>query len=138
MVSVENPGEPMLPRASLALLITLAACSSSSSSNTPDAAKPIDAPPPTVMEVTCPATPAASITAVDDTFAFMPSAVSINVGQVVKFTMPGTHNVVPNPTMSDPGLNVKLGATTCLMFTHAGMFGFHCEPHGFPGTVTVQ
>ena len=122
----------MLVRTSVALLITLAACSDSSS-NTPDAAAA------TVTTVTCPATPAATITAMDGTNAFMPTGVSISVGQVVKFTMPGTHNVVPNPLKpTDAGLQVNFNETKCLMFTKAGSFGFYCMPHGFPGTVTVQ
>lgn len=53
----------MLVRASLATLVMLAACSSNSTPNTPDAAGP------TVMAVTCPATPAASISADDNTLA---------------------------------------------------------------------
>ena len=44
----------------------------------------------------------------------------------------------PNTTMSDPGLNVGFGATKCLRFTAPGTFGFHCTPHGFAGTVTVN
>jgi len=125
----------MLVRTSLALLITLAACGDSSP-NTPDAARPVDAAPPTV---TCPGGTVPTITATDgiDT-TYSPSALSISVGQIVKFTMPSTHNVVPNPTMSDPGLVVGLSATKCLMFSKAGIFGFHCGPHSFVGTVTVQ
>ena len=128
----------MLARTSLALLITLAACSDSSS-NTPDAAPPVDAVPATVTTVTCPATPAASISTSDtNDLSFMPSTASITVGQVIKFTMSLTHSVEADTTMSDPGLAVAKGATKCLMFTKAGTFGFHCNPHGFRGTVTVQ
>jgi plastocyanin len=129
----------MLVRASLTLLFTLAACSDSSSS-TPDAASPgADAAAATVKAVTCPATPAASVTATDGTdTTYSPKMVTISLGQIVKFTMPSTHNVVPNPTMSDPGLVVNFNATTCLMFTQTGTFGFHCGPHSFVGTVTVQ
>jgi plastocyanin len=128
----------MLVRTSLALLITLAACSDSSSS-TVDAAPPIDASPPTAMMVTCPATPAASISTSDtNDLSFMPSSVSITVGQIVKFTMSLTHSVEADTTMSDPGLAVAKGATKCLMFTKAGTFGFHCNPHGFRGSVIVQ
>jgi len=124
----------MLVRASLATLVMLAACSSNSDTpNTPDAG------PPTVMAVTCPATPAASIAADDNTDVFMPSTVSVNVGQIVKFTMPSTHNVVPDPPKAtDAGLMVGFSATTCLMFTKAGTFNFKCGIHGFEGAVTVQ
>jgi plastocyanin len=68
----------------------------------------------------------------------MPSAVSIAVGQIVKFTMPGSHDVEPNRAMSDPGLSVGFGETKCLMFSRTGTFGFHCGPHQFIGTVVVQ
>jgi plastocyanin len=135
MVSVANLGEIML-RTSFALLITLTACGGSSS-DTPDAARQIDAAAASVMAVTCPATPAASITAKDADMTFMPTAVTINIGQVVQFIMPATHNVAPNTTMSDPGLVVDFRQTKCLTFTRAGTFGFHCVPHGFSGTVTV-
>jgi plastocyanin len=128
----------MLKRPSLALMFTLTACSDSGSS-TVDAPKQIDAAPATVMTVTCPATPAASITASDaDDTTYMPKTATISVDQIVKFTMPLTHNVVPNSTMSDPGLVVNFNATTCLKFTRTGTFGFHCAPHGFSGTITVN
>jgi plastocyanin len=116
-----------------------------------DASPPIDAPqtdapqtdasipPPTVVAVTCPATPAGAITALDsNNTAYIPSSVTITVGQIVKFTMPSSHDVEPNPTMSDPGLSVGFGQTKCLMFNHTGTFGFHCGPHQFTGTVVVQ
>ena len=123
----------MLVRASLVALIMLAACSSNSNSNTPDAAAA------TAMAVTCPATPAASIATDDNTNAFKPTTASISVGQIVKFTMSSTHNLVPDPPKAtDAGLMVGLGATTCLMFTKAGTFNFKCGIHGFEGAVTVQ
>jgi plastocyanin len=152
-------------RSTLVLLAALAACSSSTSNTDPnptpdapgsppsDAAPPPtdaapradaapDAPPPppaTVVAVTCPATPAGAITALDSNDkAYIPSSVTITVGQIVKFTMPSSHDVEPNPTMSDPGLSVGFGQTKCLMFNHTGTFGFHCGPHQFTGTVVVQ
>ena len=128
----------MLLRASLATLIMLAGCSDSGSSS-PDAAPQADAPLPTVMAVTCPATVPATIMTVDITNAFTPSSVTISVGQIVKFTMSSAHNVVPNPlAMTDAGLKVNFNETKCLMFTRAGTFGFQCMPHGFGGTVIVQ
>jgi plastocyanin len=128
----------MLTRLSLALMLTLAACSDSGS-NTPDAPKQIDAAAATVMAVTCPASPAAMVTASDgDNTKFMPSSVTISVNGIVEFIMPHTHNVAPNTTMSDPGLVVDYNTTKCLMFTNTGTFGFHCVPHGFSGTITVQ
>jgi plastocyanin len=132
-------------------LIALVGCSSSMSNTGPnpmpdapppphiDAGAPPDAPAAaTVMGVTCPASPAKTITATDNTSAYNPATVMISVGQVVKFAMPSAHDVVPNTTMSDPGMNVGFGETKCLMFAHQGTFGFHCAPHGFTGTVVVQ
>lgn len=143
---------------SLIPLLALAACSSTSStnpnpnpdaSNTPvdastDGRPPIDAapdappPPATVVAVTCPATPARSITATNNQDVYVPDSVTITVNQVVRFTMPSDHNVTPDTTMSDPGLAVNYSETKCLMFTRTGTFGFHCVPHGFTGTVIVQ
>lgn len=147
----------------LAPLLALAACSSTPNKDpnpTPDAPgspsdaartdapapadASVDAPPDapvaaTVVTVTCPATPAKSITASNSNDqTYMPSSVSITVGQVVKFTMPSSHDVEPNPTMSDPGLRVDFSETKCLSFTRPGTFGFHCGPHQFTGTVVVQ
>src|SRR5262245_55222557 len=96
----------------LALLIALAACGGSTSNTGPttdapssppgdaprsDAAVNPDAMRPdaaidaaitaTVVAVTCPATPAAAITANDNNdTTYMPSSVTISVGQIVKFT----------------------------------------------------
>jgi plastocyanin len=124
-------------RSLLALLITLAAhgCSSSSSS-TPDAPPAVA----TVMAVTCPATPDATIMSSDSNLSsYMPGSVSISVGQIVKFTMSSSHNVAPSLTATtDSGLNVGFGATACLKFTKPGTFGFFCTVHSFTGTVTVQ
>jgi plastocyanin len=142
-------------------LLALAACSSTPNKDpnpTPDAPGPppsdapradappptidaaIDAPPPaaTVIAVTCPATPAGAITADNRNDFYMPSSVTITVGQIVRFSMPTDHNVTPNDTMSDPGLSVNYSETKCLMFTLKGTFGFHCVPHLFTGTVVVQ
>lgn len=87
-------------------------------------------------------TPAATVTTKDNggdggSDVFMPMATTISVGDVVKFVMPGIHDVVPN-TGVDAGLSVGLGDTKCLKFSTAGTFAFHCGPHGFPGTITVN
>jgi len=104
-----------------------------------DTAPPIDAPPPTVFKVDCPATPDATIgTTAGLPFAYMPPTAMIPVNGVVQFVMPAIHDVEPNATMSDSGLHAPFNATTCLMFTKQGMFGFHCGPHLFQGTITVQ
>ena len=98
-------------------------------------------PVATVKEITCPATPDATVTTDDSTMKFMPMATTVGIGGVVKFTTSLTHNVVPGSNGApdtDPGLSVGFNMTKCLMFTHTGTFGFHCGPHGFVGTVTVQ
>ncbi|MGE5186847.1 MAG: hypothetical protein ACM31C_32560 [Acidobacteriota bacterium] len=118
----------------LCLSLVLAACGGSSSSKS-------DAPmqaSQTVNQVTCPATPDATVTTTDATFAYSPNAVTINQNGIVKFTMSSIHDVVPNSTGSDPGLMVGFNTTACLQFTAKGTFGFHCMPHGFTGTVTVN
>jgi plastocyanin len=82
-------------------------------------------------------TPAATIMTDDADFKFTPASATISVGSAVKFVMSGSHDVVPN-TGQDAGLNVGLGQTACLKFTAAGTYSFHCGPHGFQGSVTVQ
>jgi len=103
----------------------------------PDAAQP-DGTAASVVMVTCPATPAATVTTSDVSFVYTPADTVITQGQVVKFTMSGTHNVAPTPGMSDPGLAVGFGEEKCLMFTQTGTFKFFCTPHGFGGMVTVN
>lgn len=114
--------------------LVLAACGGSD-------AKTADAAPPTVMMVTCPATPDAVVTT--SGFSFSPETTTIAKGKVVKFMPAIDHDVVPghvpaDSTIADSGLMVSFGATTCLKFTETGMFGFHCMPHGFNGTIVVQ
>jgi plastocyanin len=112
----------------MAALLVTAACGSDTkpSGDSPGAA--------TVQQVTCPGTPAAQITVAASGAAYMPTSASITQGQVVRFVMPAAHDV----TSTTPGLDVRFGATNCLMFTAPGTFNFHCSVHGFMGTVTVQ
>jgi plastocyanin len=111
------------------------ACGGGSSS--PDARK--DSSSATVMAVDCTANPPAqTIAEQDPMFNFIPTSVTINQNQDVKFMTSSSHDVVPNTTMSDPGINVPFNMTVCLKFTAKGTFGFHCGPHGFQGTVIVQ
>ena len=115
--------------------MVLAACGGSDS-KTPDAAAST-----TVQMVTCPATPAATVTT--SGLSFSPMTTTISQGQIVKFMPAIDHNVAPghNPTdstIADPSLNVTFGGTACFMFTQTGMYGFHCVPHGFNGTIVVQ
>ena len=123
------------------LILALAACGGGGTSvDAPpviDTAPPIDSPPPTVFKVNCPATPDATI-ATTTPFAYLPPTAMIPLNGVVQFEMPSIHDVEPNAMMSDSGLHAPFNATTCLMFTKQGTFGFHCGPHLFQGSITVQ
>jgi plastocyanin len=126
-------------RLSLFACLVLAACGDDGG-GAPDA-KQADAAGATVVMVTCPATPAATVVTTDASFVYNPAATTINQGQVVKFTMSATHNVAPfngAGAMTDPGLTVNFNQEKCLMFTKTGTFKFLCTPHGFTGTVTVN
>lgn len=93
-----------------------------------------------VVAVTCPATPAATVTTVNSTDAYMPMNTTISVGGVVRFVMSSGHNVEPNPIApsSDPATRVDFGETKCLRFDAAGTYGIYCSTHSFAGTITVQ
>lgn len=106
-------------------------------------APPVDAATATVMAVTCPNTPDASVMAINGavgTRRFDPDEVTIPVNGVVRFTMTSSHNVIPRMGVtSDPGLTVGFGETKCLQFTVAGTFHYRCAPHAeMIGSVTVQ
>lgn len=127
----------------LALLISLlAACGDDGGTGTPiDAAgSNVDSAPAKVVTVTCPATPAATVTTTNTVDAFVPAATTIPVGGVVKFVMSSLHDVAPNPiaAMSDPATVVDFGQTKCLRFDAAGTYGIYCTTHSFAGTITVQ
>jgi plastocyanin len=70
-------------------------------------------------------------------FAYDPTSLTITVGSAVKFVMPDIHDVVAD-TGGDPGLSVDFSETKCLKFDAAGTYKFHCGPHKFEGTITVQ
>lgn len=93
-----------------------------------------------VVEVTCPGTPAATVTTTNAVDAYMPMNTSISAGGVVRFVMSTMHNVDPNPIapMSDPATRVDYGETKCLRFDVAGTYGIYCTAHSFAGTITVQ
>jgi len=124
-------------RISIALLF-LAACGSDDDNATPDGPPGGgDAQVATVMETPCVGGEQAMMT-MNTANAYMPTALTITVGQAVQFVNSSNHNVAPVATMSDPGLNVGFGATKCLKFTRAGTFRFKCTPHSFMGMVTVN
>lgn len=110
-----------------ASLVSLVACGGDDGGTT------VDAPTGPVARVDCAgATIAATVTAPG--FAFEPMATMISVGQVVQFTMPVAHNAVSNDGLFTAGFN----ASTCFRFDAARSYTFHCEPHSFTGTITVQ
>ncbi len=78
-------------------------------------------------------TPAATIAATN--FMFSPMAVTISVDDVVRVTSVGSHTFT-----SDTGLfDTSIGQDTCVRFTAAGTFPYHCTVHpSMTGTVTVQ
>lgn len=128
---------PAMTRFAIVALV-LAACGGSDN-NTADAPKTIDSAPATVQTVTCPATPAATV--MTSGFMYAPVTTMINQGQIVQFVMPAEHDAEPghfDGTLADPGLTVDFNQTKCLMFTQSGMYGFHCGPHHFDGTIVVQ
>ncbi len=112
--------------------------------STIDAPKPIDArtidaaAPATVTAIACPTTPDGAVATTDAQFSYMPNAVTIAQNGIVKFSTSPSHDVAPNISGSDPGLVVGFNKTVCLKFSAKGAFGFHCTPHGFAGTITVN
>ncbi|MBA3539346.1 MAG: hypothetical protein H0T79_06930, partial [Deltaproteobacteria bacterium] len=103
-----------------------------------DATTALPDAPTAVQVVTCPVggnTP----TVVTGAGTYSPVSTAIAVNEIVKFTMPSIHNVVPDPAlMTDDGLNVGFNATRCLKFTVAGTYNFKCGPHQFKGNVVVN
>lgn len=98
----------------------------------------VDAVPSSVVEVACPANPASTVTAPG--FSFTITQATITVGDIVQFTMPGTHSVVSgSPAGTNDGrFSVGFNTTKCFRFTEAGTFEFWCNPHQFTGTLTVN
>jgi plastocyanin len=118
------------------VVLALAACTS-------DPAPSVDAPSSTsIATVDCATvTPAATVTttmmATPESDQYMPKMSTITMGGVVKFVMPNAHNVAAN-TGTDAAVSVGFGETKCLRFTMPGTYNFHCVPHGFQGSVTVN
>jgi plastocyanin len=118
-------------------ILALTACSDGGGGDTPDAPR-VDAPGPTVMTVTCPATPAATFKTLASSFD--PPTATINRGDIVKFETTPTHPVIParDGMMTDPGIMVGENKVGCLMFTATGTFRFVCGSHDYLGTITVN
>ena len=120
----------------LVLSLALTACGGGGDGDpTPDSPPPANA---TVMSVTCDDTEAAEVETTGG-FRFAPQAVTITVGQVVKFTNSAQHSVVPGASPTDPGMQAGFNKSTCLKFTEAGTFNYKCSPHSsMTGTITVN
>ncbi len=128
----------MFLRSLLAIsLLALAACGDDGGGGAIDAPR-VDAPAATVMTVTCPATPAETITT--QSTSFDKPNVTISRGAIVQFVSTATHPVEPFPTGvdTDPGIVVPEGQTRCLMFTATGTFKFICKVHSYLGTIVVN
>jgi plastocyanin len=105
-----------------------------------DTAPPTDTPAQvsTVMAVPCDGTELGHVESTGG-FRFSPNNVTISVGQLVDFTNPNEHSVVPGAAPTDSGLKAPKGTKTCLKFTAAGQFNFKCSPHSsMTGTITVN
>ena len=131
----------MFVRSSLAIsLLALTACSGDDGggTGTPDGPRQ-DAQVTTVTEVNCTgATVAASFMTLAS--SFMPTAATINRGDVVKFDTGADHPVIPSRDgmMTDPGIVVGPSKTKCLKFSASGTFKFECMTHQYKGTLTVN
>jgi plastocyanin len=115
-------------------LIAVGGCGSSDTKTaTPDAKGPDAMVSATVaMMVACPATPDATV--VTTGFAYTPASTTITLNQIVKFEMPGTHDV----NSGNKGFDTPLGGTKCFQFTKAGTHAFNCTPHNFTGKIIVN
>jgi plastocyanin len=96
-----------------------------------------DAPPSAVMSVTCPGSPAATITTtgVGAGAMFSPMSATVPVGGIVRF-MPGSGHDVQSTGSSAFG--VGLAGNGCFQFNAAGTYPFRCSPHGFTGSIVVN
>lgn len=72
-------------------------------------------------------------------FAYSPTEATVAVGSIVQF-MPGSgHDVASgNPGSPDGLFSVGFAGNGCFQFNAAGTYRFHCTPHQFAGTLTVE
>jgi plastocyanin len=124
----------------LALIsIALVGCSTDDGRNTPPLDARADAAP--VANVValdrCPATVKATI--MDSPTAFIPKAVTVSPGDVVRFDIAVEHLVIPNTLVpTDDVLRVGKGETKCFQLNKVGTYGFLCGIHSFTGVITVE
>jgi plastocyanin len=86
-------------------------------------------------EANCPASIAQNVTTTG--MAFTNGNVTISVGQTIKFTTGGGHDM---QSTSGPVWDTgALGATACVKFNKAGAYPYKCSAHAvMTGTITVQ
>ena len=99
-----------------------------------DASVEPDAEPSTVVLIPCTGvTPDAEIGTAG--FAFSPNTRTVGVGDTIRFTPTGSHNMT-----SDTGeFATPTSQVACLHFTATGAFPFFCSVHpSMMGTVTVN
>jgi plastocyanin len=66
---------------------------------------------------------------------FSPQAITIRIGDTVVWNnVEGIHNVNSDTGLFTSGSPTAAPWTYSLTFTNAGTFGYHCQPHGSPGT----
>jgi plastocyanin len=95
-------------------------------------------------------TPDHTVTTDDGSMDFMPTDLTIAVGDVVRFEMTATHNAieVSQETYDNGGTEalsggfaVDFGQTDDVTFTEAGVHWYICQPHvgmAMIGTITVE
>jgi plastocyanin len=121
-----------------ALFLVLGACGGGDDGGSGDDTPDIDAAAASVVEVDC-ATATIAQTITTSGFAYSPATATISVGEVVEFTPMASHDVASgNPGSPDGLFSVGLAGQGCFQFNEAGTYPFHCTPHQFAGTLTVQ
>ena len=126
----------IMAKLTVALFLVLGGCGDDGGGG--DDQPDIDAGAEAVESVSCTgATIAQTITT--DGFAYSPVDSTISVGEIVQFSPLATHDVQSgNPGSPDGLFTVGLGGTGCFQFNEAGDYPFHCGPHQFAGSLTVE
>jgi hypothetical protein len=124
---------PGYPLPALILIAAVAACGGNGDPGGGiDAPPQPDGPPSSVVEVACAGATIAE-TVVTAGNSYSPDAVTIDVGDVVRFNPGATHDV-----NGGSHFRVGIAGDACFRFDEAGVFPFFCTPHQFTGMVTVQ
>jgi plastocyanin len=120
---------------SLVLTLGLASACGSSSDDSPDAAPDGSGSgsAKAAEVVNCPTTVSKEIKT-ETANTYVPNAMTVTAGTIVKFTMNVEHDVRSTTNL----FSIGKGQTGCVKFNTAGTYTFGCTPHGFVGTVTVQ